>query len=175
LSRLSTCYTRLPGSTEATVMDDPSDSQFARPRTFLSGGGGLVSTAADYLRFCEMLRRGGELDGARLLGPRTVAYMTRNHLPDERDLASLAMPGAFSETRYDGVGFGLGFYVVTDPVRAQVPTSPGEYGWGGLASTAFWVVPAEDLVVIFLTQLVPSTTFDFRGQLKAIIHSAIID
>ena len=175
LARLSTCYTRLPGSTEATVMDDPSDSQFARPRTFLSGGGGLVSTAADYLRFCEMLRRGGELDGARLLGPRTVAYMTRNHLPDERDLASLAMPGAFSETRYDGVGFGLGFYVVTDPVRAQVPTSPGEYGWGGLASTAFWVVPAEDLVVIFLTQLVPSTTFDFRGQLKAIIHSAIID
>jgi CubicO group peptidase (beta-lactamase class C family) len=175
LARLSTCYTRLPGSTEATVMDDPTDSAFARPRTFLSGGGGLVSTAADYVRFAEMLRRGGELDGKRLLGPRTVAYMTRNHLPEGRDLASLAMPGTFSETRYDGVGFGLGVHVVLDPVRAQVPTAAGEFGWGGLASTAFWVVPAEDLVVVFLTQLVPSTTFDFRGQLKAIIHSAILD
>jgi CubicO group peptidase (beta-lactamase class C family) len=175
LARLSANYTRLPGSTEATVLDDPTDSAFARPRTFLSGGGGLVSTAADYFRFAELLRRGGELDGVRLLGPRTVAYMTRNHLPDGLDLAGLAMPGTFSETRYDGVGFGLGVYVVTDPVRAQVPTSAGEYGWGGMASTAFWVVPAEDLVVVFLTQLVPSTTFDFRGQLKAIIHSAIID
>jgi CubicO group peptidase (beta-lactamase class C family) len=175
IPRFAANYTRLPGSTEATLMDDPTDSPYARPHTFLSGGGGLVSTASDYFRFAEMLRRGGELDGKRLLGPRTVAYMTRNHLADGRDLASLAMPGTFSETRYDGVGFGLGTYVVVDPVRTQVATSPGEYGWGGLASTAFWVVPAEDLVVVFLTQLVPSTTFDFRGQLKAIVHSAIID
>jgi CubicO group peptidase (beta-lactamase class C family) len=122
-----------------------------------------------------MLRRGGEVDGKRLLGPRTVAYMTTNHLANGSDLADLATAGSFSETRYDGVGFGLGFYVTVDPVRTQVPCRVGEYGWGGLASTAFWVVPAEDLVVIFLTQLVPSTTFDFRGQLKAIIHSAIID
>jgi CubicO group peptidase (beta-lactamase class C family) len=134
-----------------------------------------VSTAGDYLRFAEMLRRGGELDGVRLLGPRTVAYMTQNHLPEGRDLASLATSGSFSETRYEGVGFGLGFYVMVDPVRAQVPSSPGEYGWGGLASTAFWVSPADDLVVVFLTQLVPSTTFDFRGQLRAILHGAIVD
>jgi CubicO group peptidase (beta-lactamase class C family) len=175
LDRFAANYVRRPGSTDATLADDPADSPFARPKTFLSGGGGLVSTAADYLRFAEMLRRGGELGGHRILGPRTIAYMTTNHLPDGRDLASLATPGAFSETRYDGVGFGLGFYVVVDPVRAQVPSAPGEYGWGGLASTAFWVDPAEDLVVIFLTQLMPSTTFDFRGQLKAIIRGAIID
>jgi CubicO group peptidase (beta-lactamase class C family) len=175
VGRFAANYVRLPGSTEATIMDDPEDSPYARPKTLFSGGGGLVSTAADYLRFAEMLRRGGELDGKRLLGPRTVAYMTRNHLPDGRDLASLAPPGAFSETRYDGIGFGLGVHVVIDPVRAQVPVSAGEYGWGGLASTAFWVDPAEDLVVVFLTQLVPSSTFDFRGQLKAIIHGAIVD
>jgi CubicO group peptidase (beta-lactamase class C family) len=175
LGRLAANYTRLPGSTEATLLDDPMDSVYARPRAMLSGGGGLVSTAADYFRFCEMLRRGGELDGKRLLGPRTVAYMARNHLPDGRDLASLATAGSFSETRYEGFGFGLGFYVVVDPVRAQTPTSPGEYGWGGMASTAFWINPAEDLVVVFLTQLVPSTTFDFRGQLRAIVHAAIVD
>jgi CubicO group peptidase (beta-lactamase class C family) len=140
-----------------------------------SGGSGLVSTAADYFRFAEMLRRGGELDGKRILGPRTVAFMTRNHLPGGQELASLAPPGTFSETRYEGVGFGLGVYVVVDPVRTQVPTSAGEYGWGGLASTAFWVNPADDLVVVFLTQLIPSTTFDFRGQLRAIIQGAIID
>jgi CubicO group peptidase (beta-lactamase class C family) len=175
LGRFAANYTRLPGSTDTTLLDDPRDSPYTRPKTFLSGGGGLVSTAADYLRFAEMLRRGGALDGHRILGPRTVAYMTRNHLPDGKDLASLATPSSFSETRYEGVGFGLGVYVVVDPVRAQVPSSAGEYGWGGMASTAFWVDPAEDLVVVFLTQLVPSTTFDFRGQLKAIIHGAIVD
>jgi CubicO group peptidase (beta-lactamase class C family) len=175
LGRFAACYSRLPGSTEATLTDDPADSPYARPKTWCSGGGGLVSTAADYFRFAEMLRRGGELDGKRILGPRTIAYMATNHLPDGRDLASLAPPGSFSETRYEGVGFGLGAYVVVDPVRAQVTTSVGEYGWGGLASTAFWVNPAEDLVVVFLTQLIPSTTFDFRGQLRAIIHGAIVD
>ena len=175
LGRFAANYQRLPGSTEVTLMDDPQDSPFTRPKTFYSGGGGLVSTATDYFRFAEMLRRGGDLDGKRILGPRTIAYMTTNHLPDGKDLASLAMPGTFSETRFEGVGFGLGFHVVVDPVRAQVPSSVGEYGWGGLASTAFWVDPAEDLVVVFLTQLVPSNTFDFRGQLKAIIRGAIVD
>ena len=175
VERFAANYIRLPGSREATLTDDPADSAYTRPKTLFSGGGGLVSTAADYFRFAEMLRRGGELDGKRILGPRTVAYMARNHLPEGRDLAGLAPPGAFSETRYEGVGFGLGVYVVVDPVRAQIPTSVGEYGWGGLASTAFWVNPAEDLVVVFLTQLIPSTTFDFRGQLRSIISGAIID
>jgi CubicO group peptidase (beta-lactamase class C family) len=121
-----------------------------------------------------MLRRGGELDGVRILGPRTVNYMTRNHLPDGGDLAGHAV-GSFSETRYEGVGFGLGVHVTIDPVRAQVPSSVGEFGWGGMASTAFWVDPAEELTVVFMTQLVPSTTFNFRGQLKAIVYGAIVD
>jgi CubicO group peptidase (beta-lactamase class C family) len=175
VSRFAANYTRLPGSSDATLMDDPADSRYTRPQSLLSGGGGLVSTAADYFRFCEMLRRGGALDGKRILGPRTIAYMTANHLPGGGDLAGLATAGSFSETRYDGIGFGLGFYVIVDPARAQVVTSAGEYGWGGLASTAFWINPADDLTVVFLTQLVPSSTFDFRGQLKAIIHAAIVD
>jgi len=158
---------------KSVLFDDPESSRYARPRTFLSGGSGLVSTASDYFRFAEMLRRGGELDGARILGPRTIAYMTRNHLPGGKDLGATALPSSFSETRYEGVGFGLGFYVTLDPVRAQVPSSAGEYGWGGMASTAFFVDPAEELVVVFMTQLIPSTTFNFRGQLKSIVYGAI--
>jgi CubicO group peptidase (beta-lactamase class C family) len=100
--------------------------------------------------------------------------MTRNHLPDGKDLAAVAR-GSFSETRYEGVGFGLGFSVTMDPVRAQVPSTPGEYGWGGLASTAFWVDPVEELSVIFMTQLIPSTIYGFRTQLKSLVYGAIID
>jgi CubicO group peptidase (beta-lactamase class C family) len=121
-----------------------------------------------------MLRRGGELDGARIIGPRTLRYMTTNHLPGGQDLASIAR-GSFSETRYEGVGFGLGFSVTIDPAKAQVPSSVGEFGWGGMASTAFWVDPVEELVVVFLTQLVPSSTFNFRGQLKSIVYGALVD
>lgn len=157
-----------------TLLDDPEDSPYCRPKSFLSGGGGLVSTVGDYYRFAEMLRRGGELDGARILGPRTLAYMTQNHLPDGQDLASCAV-GGFSEARYEGSGFGLGFSVVTCPVRAQTPSTPGEFAWGGMASTAFWVDPKEELSVVFMTQLVPSSTYNFRGQLKSIIYGAIID
>ncbi len=173
VSRFAANYTRSAGK-QLIVLDDPELSTYSRPRTFFSGGAGLVSTAADYHRFAEMLRRGGELDGARIIGPRTLRYMTSNHLPGGRDLASLAL-GSFSETRYEGVGFGLGFSVTVDPVRAQVPSSAGEFGWGGLASTAFWVDPVEDLVVIFMTQLVPSSVFNFRGQLKSVVYGAIVD
>jgi CubicO group peptidase (beta-lactamase class C family) len=158
----------------ATLVDDPLTSPFGRTRAFTSGGAGLVSTARDYVRFAEMLRRGGELDGARILGPRTLAYMTRNHLPGGGDLAAHAL-GSFSETRYEGIGFGLGFHVVVDPVRAQVPSSAGEFGWGGMASTAFWVDPHEELSVVFMTQLMPSTTYNFRSQLKSIVYSALVD
>jgi CubicO group peptidase (beta-lactamase class C family) len=163
-------------STETPLMlvDDPVQSGFARPVTFLSGGAGLVSTAPDYLRFAEMLRRGGELDGVRILGPRTVQFMRQNHLPEGQDLAACAMASSFSETRYDGVGFGLGFYVTLDPVRAQVPGSPGEYGWGGMASTAFFIDPVEDLVVIFMTQLLPSSTYNLRAELKSLVYSALL-
>ena len=120
-----------------------------------------------------MLRRGGELDGSRIVGPRTIDLMTRNHLPRGQDLAQLAI-GAFSETAYEGVGFGLGFAMTLGEVEAG-GYGHGDYYWGGAASTIFWVDPVEDLVVIFMTQLMPSATFNFRGQLKNIVYGAITD
>jgi CubicO group peptidase (beta-lactamase class C family) len=155
------------------LLDDPATSVYLTPPAFLSGGGGLTGTTADYLRFCEMLRQGGELDGARVLGPRTIELMTRNHLPDGKDLTQLAL-GAFSETAYGGIGFGLGFATTLDEVAAG-SMGAGDYYWGGAASTIFWVDPVEDLVAIFMTQLIPSYTFNFRGQLKSIIYSSIVD
>ena len=155
------------------LLDDPADSPYGRPTAFFSGGGGLVSTADDYLRFTEFLRLGGELDGVRLLGPRTIKYMASNHLPGNQDMAALAL-GRFGESRYEGSGFGLGFSVLLDPVRAQVPGSVGEFGWGGMASTAFWVDPQEDLSVVFMTQLTPSSTFPLRAELRSLIYGAII-
>jgi CubicO group peptidase (beta-lactamase class C family) len=174
VARFAASYSRAADG-QTVLYDDPVDSAYTRPRTFHSGGSGLVSTAADYFRFAEMLRRGGELDGVRILGPRTIRYMTTNHLPQGGDLAAHAVGGSFAETRYEGVGFGLGFHVIVDPARAQVLTSVGEYGWGGMASTAFWNDPVEDLTVIFMTQLLPSTIFNFRAELKSIVYGAIVD
>ena len=170
--RLASNYQRQPDKSLALV-DDPRTSTYLKTPTFFSGGGGLTSTMADYLRFCEMLRRGGELDGARILGRRTIELMAMNHLAGGRDLSTMAM-GAFSETAYEGIGFGLGFATTLDEVGAGT-MGRGDFYWGGAASTIFWVDPKEDLVVIFLTQLMPSTTFNFRGQLKSIVYSAIVD
>ena len=154
--------------------DDPATSRYLTPPQFQSGGGGLVSTAHDYLRFAEMLRRGGELDGARLVSRKTLELMTENHLPGNVDLTQMAQ-GSFAETPYEGVGFGLGFSVNLGPGRTGATGSAGEFAWGGAASTAFWVDPAEDLSVVFLTQLLPSSTYDFRAQLRSIVYGAIID
>jgi CubicO group peptidase (beta-lactamase class C family) len=134
----------------------------------------LVSTAADYHRFATMLLNEGELDGVRLLSPRTVRYMTSNHLPGGADLSAFGRP-LFAETAFDGVGFGLGFSVTIDPVKARVPGSVGDYGWGGAASTAFWVDPAEELTVLFFTQLMPSSTHPIRPQLKQLVRQALVD
>ncbi|MGZ4541516.1 MAG: hypothetical protein ACXVXI_00030 [Mycobacteriaceae bacterium] len=121
-----------------------------------------------------MLRRGGELDGVRVLGPRTLAYATRNHLPGGHDLAWYGR-GQFSEVAYAGVGFGLGFSVTTDPLRGKVVSSEGDFGWGGAASTAFWVDPVEDLTVVFFTQLLPSSRYPIRTQLRQLVHQAILE
>jgi CubicO group peptidase (beta-lactamase class C family) len=170
LERLTANYTR--GRDKSLVCFDSQDkTTYATKPSFLSGGGGLTGTMADYYRFTEMLRRGGELDGVRILGPRTIALMARNHLVDGRDLTQMAI-GAFSETANAGVGFGLGFASSLDEV-ATGTLGKGDFYWGGAASTIFWVDPVEDMSVIFLTQLVPSSTFDFRGQLKSIIYSSI--
>ena len=154
------------------LLEPPEVSPYFDKVTTFAGGAGLISTLGDYFRFTEMLRRGGELDGVRLLGRKTVQYMTRNHLPG--DLAEMGQE-TFNETTYAGIGFGLGFAVVQDPARAEVLTSVGEYHWGGAASTAFWIDPAEDLTVIFLTQLLPSSTWPLRRELRALVYSALID
>jgi CubicO group peptidase (beta-lactamase class C family) len=156
------------------LIDDPARSQY-RQAGFLSGGGGLVSTAPDYHRFAAMLLNGGELDGMRLLGRKTVELMTLNHLPGVQDISQLALPGAFTDTPYAGLGFGLGFSVVQSPARAHVPGSPGAYAWGGAASTAFWVDPAEDLIVIFMTQLMPASSYPLGRELRVLSYAALID
>jgi len=171
-SRLAANYRRAADKS-LRLIDDPETSPYLEKPAFLSGGGGLTSTMADYARFCEMLRRGGELDGARVLGPRTLRLMTMNHLQGGPDLAATAI-GAFSETAYEGVGFGLGFAMTLGEVEAG-SIAAGDYYWGGAASTIFWVDPREDLFVIFMTQLIPSATFNFRGQIKNIVYSAIVD
>jgi CubicO group peptidase (beta-lactamase class C family) len=169
--RFAANYERAPDKS-LKLLDDPQSSAYLARPSFFSGGGGLTGTTRDYLRFCEMLRNRGKLDGERVIGSRTLDLMTRNHLTDG-DLSTMAM-GAFSETAYDGVGFGLGFAMSLDAV-ATGAMGEGDYYWGGAASTIFWVDPAEDLVVVFMTQLMPSATFNFRGQLKNIIYSAIED
>ncbi|MEU5786847.1 serine hydrolase domain-containing protein [Micromonospora purpureochromogenes] len=171
--RLGALYTPHPGTGQAVRVDRIGAAALNRPDC-LSGGGGLVSTAADYHRFTQLLLRGGELDGVRLLAPRTVRYMTRNHLPGGGDLASFE-PEGFAETVLDGIGFGLGFAVVQDPVPARVPSSVGEYYWGGLASTAFWVDPVEEITALLFTQLMPSSTYPLRSQLRQLVYSALVD
>jgi CubicO group peptidase (beta-lactamase class C family) len=145
-----------------------------RPPALLAGGGGLVSTAGDYHRFTQMLLRGGELDGVRLLGPRTVAYMTRNHLPGNADLDHFGRP-IFAESSFAGVGFGLGFSTVVDAAAGKVLTNAGEYAWGGMASTAFYVDPAEDVTALFFTQFLPSSAYPIRMRLRALVNQAVID
>jgi len=172
VDRFAANYQRGPDK-QLKLIDDPATSDFTREPGFKSGGGGLTGTSADYLRFCEMLRRGGELDGARILGPRTIEVMHMNHLPGAKDLTQLAI-GGFSETANEGVGFGLGFASTMGQVQTGT-LGAGDYYWGGAASTIFWVDPKEDLSVVFMTQLMPSGTFNFRGQLKSIIYASIID
>jgi len=155
------------------LFDAPRSSAFAREPGFKSGGGGLVGTSADYLRFCEMLRRGGELDGARILGPRTVEMMRLNHLPGGADLGRCALSADVVEIQ-PGIGFGLGFAVGLGQVESGGP-SAGDFYWGGAASTLFWVDPREDLSVVFMTQLFPSGVLDIRGPLKSLVYSAIVD
>ncbi len=168
--RFAACYVRMPDGTRQ-LLDDSVKSRFLKPPTAPSGGGGLVSTAADYMRFCQMLLNKGTLGGVRLLGRKTVEYMTSNHLGG--DMASLGMP-RFAETNYNGVGFGLGFSVVLDPAKAEVLSSPGEYAWGGMASTAFWCDPVEDIAVVMLTQLIPSSAYPIRRELRTLVNQALI-
>jgi CubicO group peptidase (beta-lactamase class C family) len=182
-SRLAASYaaggTILPGmGAPATggkmlLIDNPEKSAYLQPTTMHSGGGGLVSTAGDYLRFCRMLLNGGSLDGVQILSPKTIELMTMNHLPEGKDLPALSR-SLFSEATYNGIGFGLGFSVILDVAKVMVPGSVGNYSWGGAASTYFWIDPTEELVCIFMTQLLPSTTYPIRRELATLVYSAFV-
>ena len=176
LGRLAALYALGPGG--KAVRFDALGDEARKPPSMLSGGGGLVSTAADYHRFTQMLlpradSPAGELDGRRLLSPRTVAYMGRNHLPGGLDLEQFGRP-LDPRAPFRGVGFGLGFAVVIDPVPGRVVRSLGELSWGGLASTAFWIDPAEELTVSFFTQLMPSSAHPIRPQLRQLVYQALV-
>ncbi len=171
--RFAACYAS-DGNGGCILQDDPATSPFLEPLPFVSGGGGLVSTAADYLVFCRALLNGGEIGGVRLIGPKTVRLMTQNHLPGGRDLTEMSQ-SMFSEATNAGIGFGLGFAVTMEPARTLLPGSVGEYYWGGAASTAFWIDPVEDVVAIFMTQLLPSSEYPVRRELRTLVNGAIID
>jgi CubicO group peptidase (beta-lactamase class C family) len=171
ISRFAANYTSTPDG-RLMLIDDPEKSIFGRQRKICSGGGGLVSTATDYMRFCQMMLNKGELGGVRLLGRKTAELMTSNHL--RADMAEMGQP-RFSESSYYGIGFGLGFSIMLDPAKAQILGTPGEYAWGGAASTAFWIDPAEDMAVIMLTQLMPSSTYPIRRELRVLTYQAIVD
>ena len=172
-NRLAALYAPMPGTGEA-MRYDVIGAGALKPPSWLGGGGGLISTAYDYDRFTQMLLRGGELDGTRILGSRTLRFMTRNHLPGGALLTSMAR-GQFAETAYDGMGFGLGFGVLVDPVAYKVPASAGEFTWGGAASTAFWVDPVEQITAAFYTQLLPSSTYPIRTELRSLVYTALVD
>ena len=175
-SRLAALYGLGPGRA-MIKMGAPWDNARIKPR-MLSGGGGLVSTAADYHRFLQLLldrpdSPAGELDGVRLLSPRTVRYMGRNHLPGGPDIATFGR-ALYAESPMHGSGFGLGFAVVTDPAALKVDCSAGELSWGGAASTAFWIDQAEGITVSFFTQLIPSNAYPLRPQLRQLVYQAVL-
>ena len=175
---MAALYTRSPADSTATRLDAMGNAALRQP-AFLSGGGGLVSTAADYNRFTQMLLHrpdspAGELDGIRLLSPRTVSYMASNHLPGNADLETFGRP-LYAETNFAGVGFGLGFAVVIDPLANKALSSAGEFNWGGAASTAFWIDPAEQVTATFFTQLMPSSAYPIRPQLRQLVYQALMD
>lgn len=180
--RFASLYTPLAGDAMALnsaetggdtlrLVDQAGDSPFEHTTTF-SGGGGLVGTVDDYSRFAEMLRNRGQGNGSRLLGPKTIDYMLRNHLPG--DIASMG-PKSFAEQPMEGTGFGLGGAVVLNPGRTRVPGSVGDFSWGGMASTFFWIDRENDLTTVFFTQLSPSSSYPSRAELKALVLGALID
>jgi CubicO group peptidase (beta-lactamase class C family) len=157
-----------------TLQDDPATSSFLSQPSFISGGGGLCSTVADYLTFCRALLNGGELDGVRLLGPKTLKLMTSNHLPGGVDLPAMSR-SMFSEAAYNGIGFGLGFAVTMNPAQTLIAGSPGEFNWGGAATTSFFIDPAEELITIFMTQVLPSSAYPLRRELRTMVYAAVTD
>jgi CubicO group peptidase (beta-lactamase class C family) len=171
--RLVDAYQYIPGK-PAKMIDAGKTSNLHRPGKFDSGGGGLVGTIADYEKFTAMLVGRGELDGVRIVSPKTLDLMTANHLPGNQDLTQLSQ-SLFSESQNAGVGFGLGFATIIDPAKTLMPASKGEFYWGGAYSTAFFVDPLEGITMVFMTQVYPSSAYPIRRQLKTLIYSALAD
>jgi CubicO group peptidase (beta-lactamase class C family) len=175
IDRFSSCYLPRTGG-GLQVQDDAGASMFAAPPKLESGGGGLVSTAHDYMRFCRMMLHGGTLDGVQILSPKTVALFSLNFLPDNRELADLAPPGNFSESGYSGVGFSIGCAVNIDVAKTRLPGTLGEFFWGGAASTAFWIDPKEEMAVVFMTQVIGSDVrLTLRRDLRTLVYSAMTE
>ena len=172
VDRCSALYALLPGMEQR--MRVAGKTAMTSVPTMLSGGGGLVSSADDYLRFCHLLIGRGQLDGVRLLSPRTLAFMASNHLPGGRTLNEMGQ-ATFSESAMAGTGFGLGFSVLVDQAASANLGTPGMYAWGGAASTAFWVDPVEDITTVFMTQLLPSSTYPIRSQLRQLVYASLVD
>jgi CubicO group peptidase (beta-lactamase class C family) len=171
--RLASCYQpKRAGGLD--VQDDCKTSSFLKPASFISGGGGLVSTAGDYLKFAQMLLNGGTADGHRYLGRKTIDLMTANHLPGGNSLSNLSK-SLFSEAAYEGIGFGLGFATTLQSSKTLMPGSDGDFFWGGAASTFFWIDPAEDLIGIFMTQFIPSSTYPVRREVRTMVYAALDD
>ena len=175
ISRFAACYERTP--TEYLKLQDSGSkkSGYSKMPLHLSGGGGLVSTSEDYYNFCQMLLSGGTFKGKRILSRKTVELMTANHLPGNQDMVTMGSEGSFSEIRYKGVGFGLGFGVNIDLADTQNSGSVGSFNWGGAASTFFWVDPEEELICILMTQLMPSGYYPIRVQMQSMVYSSFTD
>jgi CubicO group peptidase (beta-lactamase class C family) len=174
--RFTCCYQPETGGRGLKLQDDGRESTYAKPPLLESGGGGLVSTAHDYLRFCRMMLNGGTLDGVQILSPKTVALFSLNYLPDGREVADMSLPGMFSESGYAGVGFSLGCGVNVDVAKTRLPGSLGEYFWGGAAATAFWIDPKEELTVVFMTQVIGSEArLTLRRDLRTLVYSAMTE
>ncbi|WP_322866423.1 serine hydrolase domain-containing protein [Aquicoccus sp. G2-2] len=172
VGRFADCYWKTEDDPRA-LLDSGTDSSFAEDKvTMFSGGGGLVSTLDDYARFGEMIRRGGALDDQRLLSPMTMDFLRRNFL--KGDIASMGAE-SFMEMPMNGMGFGIGGAVLLDPALARMPGSVGDFGWGGMASTYFWTDPVKELTCVYFTQLVPSSSYPSRMELKALVQAALID
>ena len=174
--RFTSCYQPETRGGGLKLQDDARESTYGKPPTLESGGGGLVSTAHDYLRFCRMMLNGGTLDGVQILSPKTVALFSLNYLPEGREIADMALPGMFSESGYAGVGFSLGCGVNVDVAKTRLPGSVGEYFWGGAAATAFWIDPKEALTVVFMTQVIGSEArLTLRRDLRTLVYAAMTE
>lgn len=172
IDRVPDCYVWDPQA-RMKMYDPGATTAWATKPGFYSGGGGLMSTLADYHRFARMLLNGGELDGARIVAPHTLKLMAANHLPGGHDLTQMSK-SLFSEAENAGAGFGLGFGVTIDSAATMIPGNTGDFYWGGMFSTFFFVDPVDDVIMIFMTQLMPSSSYPVRREIKTMLYSALI-